>query len=100
MEPAKKAVRATFEPLTSQASAAAEGVTKAIVPDMPVPPPPPPPLTGATKAPDTAVAADRARVAREMADSLAKKRGRRSTVLTGNEGVGATPLGFKTLVGS
>lgn len=66
-------------------------------------PPPPPTPAAVTKnetPPDVAAAADRARQAREQADAVGRKRGRRSTVQTGPEGVGATPVGVKTLVGS
>lgn len=61
-------------------------------PSAPPPPPVPPP------APDITTAAERAR--REAADAQGRKRGRASTVVTGPGGVGATPLGMKTLVGS
>jgi hypothetical protein len=65
-----------------------------------IPPPPPPPSMSQTKTPDLAVAQDRVRRQREQADAMAKRRGRASTVVTGPEGVGATPVGMKTLVGS
>lgn len=68
-------------------------------PNVP-PPPAPPPMASMPEAPDVAAAADRARGEREARDAQSKKRGRRSTVVTGPEGVGATPLGRKTLVGS
>lgn len=66
------------------------------------PPVPPAPPTQADLGipPDVVAAADRARQNREAADAAARKRGRRATVVTGNEGVGASPLGVKTLVGS
>jgi hypothetical protein len=63
------------------------------IPPPPVPPKSPPP-------PDITAAADRARQQREAQDATRRKRGRSSTVYTGPEGVGATPLGIKTLVGS
>lgn len=50
--------------------------------------------------PDITVAADRARQQREAADAQSRKRGRLSTVRTGPEGVGSSPVGVKTLVGS
>ena len=99
MEPLKKAAANPFIP---QGQAAGDQALKAITPTLP--PVPPPPSSGAAavgpKAPDAAVAADRARINREAADKLAKRRGRQSTVVTGNEGVGYTPVGIKTLVGS
>jgi len=74
-------------------------ITKPLRPKAPAPlPPPPAAAMGAP--PDAKIAADRARMAREQADAASRKRGRRSTVVTGPEGVGSTPLGFKTLVGS
>lgn len=66
-------------------------------PKLPSAPPPPPPVP---PAPDAAAAADRSRAMRQQEDAKNKKRGRASTVVTGPEGVGATPLGIKTLVGS
>jgi hypothetical protein len=67
----------------------------------PAPPPPPPPPPTVTQAADrTAAAASNVRQDRTNAEEQARKRGRRSTVLTGPEGVGSTPLGVKTLVGS
>lgn len=60
----------------------------------PTPPPPPP------APPVVTAAADRVRMERESKDVQNRKRGRASTVVTGPEGVGATPIGMKTLVGS
>jgi hypothetical protein len=61
-----------------------------------IPPAPPPPA-----APPPSVASENvARSAQEQADALRRKRGRSSTVVTGPEGVGMTPVGTKTLVGS
>lgn len=68
-------------------------------PQVNIPPPPPPPSSVAS-APDAAVAADRARRQREDADARRKRSGARSTIVTGPEGVGSSPLGVKTLVGS
>ena len=60
----------------------------------PVPPAPPP------SAPTVADAQQRLRQQRASADEQARKKGRRSTIVTGDEGVSATPLARKTLVGS
>lgn len=59
----------------------------------PAPPPPPPP-------PPPVPTIDKARQGRDQADLLARRRGARASVLTGPEGVGATPVGVKTLIGS
>lgn len=65
------------------------------IPDIPT-------LAPLPKPPDLTTATDRARAAREAADAAGRKRGRAASIFTGPEGVsaGATPLGFKTLVGS
>ena len=55
------------------------------------PKPPPPP-------PDNTDAEARARAQREQDEK--RKKGRKSTVLTGNEGVASEPVAVKTLVGS
>ena len=62
-----------------------------------LPPPAPPKLE---TPPDIVAAADRSRQERDARDQASRRRGRRSTVLTGPEGVGNTPVGLKTLVGS
>jgi hypothetical protein len=59
------------------------------------PPPPPPPA-----APPAAPTVDEARKRREAEDAATRKRGRQSTIFTGPEGVGNTPTGTKTLIGS
>lgn len=56
----------------------------------PAPPAPPPPVP----------TIDQARQRRDAADMAAKKKGQAASVLTGPEGVGATPLQTKTLIGS
>jgi hypothetical protein len=61
--------------------------------DSPAPLPPPP-------APPPPTVNDAARVSRDQADALRRKRGRASSVKTGAEGVGDTPVATKTLVGS
>lgn len=66
-------------------------------PQIPAPPPPP---TITLPPPDAAAAADRARAQREQQDAARRRRGRSSNVYTGAEGVGATPVQVKTLVGS
>lgn len=97
----KKIGKAFTNPLSSllgQAGEVVGGVVKSMVPDMPEMPAPPP--VAPLPPPDVAVAADRARLMRQQEDAQRRKRGRQSTVLTGPEGVGATPIGMKTLVGS
>jgi hypothetical protein len=71
-------------------------------PDIPKPPAPPQvtPTLPSAPLPTKAAAEDRARVAREQMDATRRKRGRASSVVTGPEGVGATPVGVKSLVGS
>lgn len=78
------------------ATRAAGALLKGPVVQAPTPPAP----LGAP--PTVATAADRARQQREQQDALAKKRGRAASIFTGDTGVApnATPLGFKTLVGS
>jgi len=56
---------------------------------VPAPPPPPPPVP----------TIDQARQRRDQADELALRRGRKSTIKTGPEGVGS-PSTAKTLFGS
>jgi hypothetical protein len=72
------------------------------MPDIPAPPAPPTvtPVSPSAPLPTKAAAEDRARVAREQMDATRRKRGRASSVVTGPEGVGATPVGVKSLVGS
>ena len=97
----KKITKAFTNPLGSligQAGDAVGGALKSLVPEMPELPAPPP--IAPLPPPDVAVAADRARLMRQQEDAQRRKRGRQSTVLTGPEGVGATPIGMKTLVGS
>lgn len=60
-----------------------------------VPPPPPPP-----SAPPPTPTMDEARARRQAEDAARRKRGRAASVLTGPEGVGATPVAAKTLIGS
>lgn len=43
---------------------------------------------------------DEARRRAEQADAQRRKKGRRASILTGNEGVGATPISQRTLLGS
>lgn len=50
--------------------------------------------------PDLKAAEDRVRMERDARDAAAKRKGRRSTIATGPEGVGDTPLGIKTLIGT
>lgn len=83
-----------MEPVTKEIGRAF-GVHTSSMKQAPPPPPPAPP-----PAPDITAAADRARVERESADVQRRKRGRSSTVITGPGGVGDTPTGRKTLVGS
>ena len=61
-------------------------------PNVQAPPPPPPPPPVPT--------IDKAAERRQAADALARKKGHAASVLTGPEGVGATPLQTKTLIGS
>lgn len=61
----------------------------------PPPPPPPPPITPPPPVPTT----DEASMRAESADALAKRRGRRASVLTGDTGV-EEPTKKKTLIGS
>lgn len=56
----------------------------------PAAPPPPPPTPRI----------DEARARREAQDAANRRRGRQASVFTGSEGVGSTPVGTKTLVGS
>ena len=58
-------------------------------PKVPVPAPAPPPPTE-----------DEARAAAEARDELVRRRGRRSTVLTGDAGATAPTTGKPTLIGS
>lgn len=78
------------------AARAAKGIVSAVVPEPPAPP------TQMPAPPNLATAADRVRANREAMDAANRKRGRAASVFTGPEGVApnATPLGFKTLVGS
>ncbi len=64
------------------------GGNAVVAPPPPAPPPPAPQIS------------DASRRAQEEADALARKRGRSSTVKTGPDGVGDTPIQVKTLVGS
>lgn len=59
-------------------------------PAAPPPPAPPPPVP----------TIDKARERIDQQDALTRKRGARASVLTGPDGVGATPVGTKTLIGS
>jgi len=43
---------------------------------------------------------DNARARQQSDDALRRKRGRQASVLTGPEGVGSSPVGTKTLIGS
>lgn len=97
----KKAVKTLTHPFGSLISQGADLVgetIKGLVPEMPQMPAPP--TAAPPPPPDVAVAADRARLMRQQEDAQRRKRGRASTVLTGPEGVGSTPVGVKTLVGS
>lgn len=82
------------------AVAGATAVVANNLPSAPAAAPLPAPPQPQARAPDLTTASDRARMERESRDRAARRQGRRSTVLTGPEGVGATPLGVKTLVGS
>lgn len=57
------------------------------------PPPPPPP-------PAPAPTIDDARRRREQQDALSRKQGRKSAILTGDQGVNTAPVVVKTLIGS
>ena len=59
----------------------------------PLPPPPP-------AAPPPVPTIDTAKVRKQSDDSIRRKRGRQASVLTSPEGVGFTPVGTKTLIGS
>ena len=82
-----------------QKATQAAGRVAGLNPPVPIPPAPP---TALPAAPNAASALDRLRANREAADSAGRKRGRAASIFTGPEGVApnATPLGFKTLVGS
>jgi hypothetical protein len=68
------------------------GGTTVVAPPPPAAPPPAPTVTDAQA---------RAQADRRQAEAAqTRKRGRASTVLTGPEGVGNTPVQVKTLVGS
>lgn len=86
----------TVFPGVSQATKAAGNILNAQVP------PPPTPPTQLPAPPNIASAADRVRANRDAMDAANRKRGRAASIFTGPEGVAqnATPLGFKTLVGS
>lgn len=57
------------------------------MPDVPAPPPPPPTV-------------DEARAAAETRDQMLRRRGRRSTILSGEGGAPAPQVGRTTLIGS
>ena len=63
-------------------------------------PPPSPVAASLTGTPDLKAAEDRVRQERDARDALNRRRGRRSTIATGPEGVGDTPLGIKSLIGT
>lgn len=62
-------------------------------PNIPAPPPPPPP-------PPPVPTVDDARLAAETRDQMLKRRGRRTTILTGPEGAATPTTGKTTLLGS
>ncbi len=68
------------------------GVVKSVFggADMPAPPPPPPP-------PPTT---DDAAAAQSSRDAARRRRGAAASILTAPEGVGSSPVGTKTLLGS
>lgn len=59
-------------------------------PESPPPVPPPPPVP----------TIDDAKLRAQSADEARRRRGRRASVLTGDEGVGDTPTSSRTLIGS
>jgi len=61
--------------------------------DTPDPPPPPPP-------PAPVPTLDEAKMRQQSADDVRRRRGRRASVLTGDEGVSDTPTTTRTLIGS
>lgn len=96
----------TLSPLGSlagQGLRAGSAAISELTPDLPAPPPPLDlsPIVAALRGPQTASPTiDQARLRLEQSDALRRKRGRRASILTGPEGVGATPIGQRTLIGT
>jgi hypothetical protein len=83
----------------SATSAAIQELTPEIPPLPEIAPPDLSPLVAALRgnAPPTI---DQARLRMEQSDATRRRRGRRASILTGPEGVAATPVGQRTLIGT
>lgn len=96
----KNIVRSAVDPIggtasTFKDSATGLGLTPPAQDGAPPTPPPSPVLP-----PSVADASARIRAQRQSADDQQRKRGQKASIFTSDVGVGATPLGRKTLVGS
>lgn len=99
----KKAVKSVIKPIRRSV----QSVVSLLVPNVPEAPriEMPQQDTSAIDALTKAIAAgppgiDKARLRLEQSDSIRRKRGRRASILTGATGVGSTPIGQRTLIGS
>lgn len=91
-----------YDEFERSAESAARSVKSSVIPQMPeIPKPPKPPAIAASQSASVGTAtANTARAQQDALDAQRRKRGLASNVYTGREGVGATPVGTRTLVGS